>query len=324
MNQLFDIKSRASQHALDPAKFKDPDITAKGEKRASIAFERLKTLWFMTGSLCNIECVNCYIDSTPRNDHFIYLTPEDIAPYFAEIEKMGIGQIEIGFTGGEPFMNPHFLEILEMALIQGHSALILTNAMRPLMRKRVQKGLLKLKNRFCSQMTIRVSLDHYQADKNDKIRGQGSFNLAVNGLNWLSDNGFDIHLAGRTIWGESEAESRNGYAKLIQKHGWNIYPNNAKQLVLFPEMDDKKDVPEITTACWDILGKSPSDIMCASSRMVVRRKGSKTPSVLACTLLWDDPQFEMGRTLKQSFKPVKLNHPHCAKFCVLGGASCSA
>jgi len=94
--------------------------------------------------------------------------------------------------------------------------------------------------------------------------------------------------------------------------------------VLFPEMDELAEVPEITTACWGILNKKPGDVMCASSRMVVKRKGAKNPTVLACTLLPYDAQFELGETLEQAEGAVKLNHPHCAKFCVLGGASCSA
>jgi hypothetical protein len=64
-------------------------------------------------------------------------------------------------------------------------------------------------------------------------------------------------------------------------------------------------------------------MMCATSRMVVRRKGAAGPVVLACTLLVDDPQFELGPTLVAASRPVALNHPHCARFCVLGGASCS-
>ncbi|MGE5565620.1 MAG: radical SAM protein, partial [Parcubacteria group bacterium] len=31
-----------------------------------------------------------------------------------------------------------------------------------------------------------------------------------------------------------------------------------------------------------------------------------------------------GATLAEALGEVPLNHPHCAKFCVLGGASCSA
>jgi hypothetical protein len=46
--------------------------------------------------------------------------------------------------------------------------------------------------------------------------------------------------------------------------------------------------------------------------------------VLSCTLLPYDSAFEMGETLAEAAGEVPLNHPHCAKFCVLGGASCSA
>ena len=93
--------------------------------------------------------------------------------------------------------------------------------------------------------------------------------------------------------------------------------------MLFPEMDAQRDVPEITTACWGILHKSPDDVMCASARMVVKRRDAATPTVLACTLLAYDPHFELGHTLAEAARPVSLNHPYCASFCVLGGAACS-
>jgi len=64
--------------------------------------------------------------------------------------------------------------------------------------------------------------------------------------------------------------------------------------------------------------------MCASSRMIVRRKDADAPSVIACTLLPYEAEFELGQTLEEASRPVSLNHPHCAKFCVLGGGSCSA
>ncbi len=58
--------------------------------------------------------------------------------------------------------------------------------------------------------------------------------------------------------------------------------------------------------------------------MVVKRKGAERPAVVACTLLPYDPQFELGPRLADAAGAVKLNHPHCARFCVLGGGSCSA
>ena len=106
--------------------------------------------------------------------------------------------------------------------------------------------------------------------------------------------------------------------------GLAIDATDPSSLVLFPEMDASADVPEITEACWGILHVSSEAMMCASSRMVIKRKGAARPVVAACTLLPYDDQFAMGGTLGEAGGAVMLNHPHCARFCVLGGASCSA
>jgi len=309
---------------IDPRKFQNPSITAKGEKRAAVFFKELKTLWINSGSLCNIECANCYIQSSPTADHFVYFTPEDMAPYLDEIDERGKERIEIAFTGGEPYLNPHMIRLSEMALERGHDLLVLTNAMKPMMRPRVQKGLLDLQTRFPGKMTLRVSLDHFSQDGHDQERGDGSFAIALTGMAWLTEHDFTLNIAGRAMFSESEEAARKGYAALITSKGWAIDAYDPAITILFPEMDEEIDVPEITVACWGILDVHPDSMMCATSRMVVRRKGEDKPAVLACTLLWDDPQFETGKTLKDSLGPVKLNHPHCAKFCVLGGASCSA
>ena len=131
-------------------------------------------------------------------------------------------------------------------------------------------------------------------------------------------------VAGRVEWAESEVQARQSYGRMFEREGFPIDAMNPGQTVLFPEMDESVEVPEITTDCWGILNKHPDSVMCASSRMVVKRKGAERPTVLACTLLPYDEQFEMGETLAEAEGDVSLNHPHCAKFCVLGGASCSA
>lgn len=305
-------------------KFQDPKITANGEMRARVRYERTKTLWFNTGTLCNIECINCYIESSPSNDRLVYLTVTDVLPFLDELDAAGETGIEIGFTGGEPFMAPEMLDILRLVLERGHSVLMLTNAMQPMMRPRVKGGLMQLNETFGDRLTMRVSMDHFSADLHDKERGAGAYELAMKGLRWLSENGFNLALAGRTIWGEEEEIARKGYAALIASEALAIDPDNAKQLVLFPEMRPDGDPPEITTACWSILDKDPRDLMCASQRMVVKRKGAKKAAVVACTLLPYDPQFELGETLQEARQSVSLNHSYCASFCVLGGGSCSA
>jgi len=305
----------------ESGKFSDPEITADGKSRACVSLHALKTLWFNTGTLCNLTCDNCYIESSPSNDRLAYLSREDVDGYLREIDSSALPVAEIGITGGEPFMNPDILGILEDCLATGASVLVLTNAMRPMMK--CADGLVGLNQRFAPQLTIRVSVDHFDQTLHEMERGSGSWSAMVKGLKWLCGNGFRVHVAGRTRWGEREGELRAGFADFFADLDVAIDANHPAELVLFPEMDDGLDVPEITTECWDILDVDPAGLMCASARMVVRRKGAATPEVVACTLLPYDPEFSLASRLVDSLQPVALNHPHCAKFCVLGGGSCS-
>ena len=47
-------------------KFNNLTLTADGKARAFIEAQDLKTLWFNTGTLCNLTCKNCYIESRDR------------------------------------------------------------------------------------------------------------------------------------------------------------------------------------------------------------------------------------------------------------------
>ena len=76
------------------------------------------------------------------------LTVADVAPYLDELDAAGEAEIEIGFTGGEPFMAPEMLDILRLVLERGHSVLMLTNAMQPMMRPRVKGGLMALRETY--------------------------------------------------------------------------------------------------------------------------------------------------------------------------------
>jgi uncharacterized Fe-S cluster-containing radical SAM superfamily protein len=307
--------------ALDPAKFQDPLVTAKGETRATVALTALETLWFNTGTLCNLTCRNCYIESSPRNDRLDWLTVGDVTCYLDEIARDSLSTRLIGFTGGEPFINPDIIAMLETVLSRGFDALVLTNAMKPL--RKLRAPLLALRECYGDRLALRVSLDHYDPALHEQERGRRSWLPALDGLLWLARNGFRLDVAGRRYTGETEQSLRDGFARLFAAHDIPVDAHDPVRLMLFPEMEPDRDVPEITTACWGILHKSPEDVMCASARMVVRRKAAAEPVVLACTLLAYDPRFEMGRTLAEASRPVSLNHPFCASFCVLGGASCS-
>ncbi len=304
----------------DRAKFSDPQLTARGEARAVVPLHALETLWFNTGTLCNITCAHCYIESSPSNDRLAYLSLADIQLYLDEIERDRLPTKLIGFTGGEPFMNRDIVAILEETLSRGFEVLVLTNAMRPMERHKRQ--LLELKQRYGAQLRLRVSLDDPRAEIHDAERGAGSYEKTLAGLRWLAAHGFNVDVAGRGFAREPEPELRARFQALFDEIGAGLDADDPSALVIFPEMEVSDDPPEISTACWGILNKNPRDVMCASARMVVKRKGEERPAVLACTLLPYDAGFELGDTLRAASGPVSLNHKYCTSFCVLGGASC--
>jgi sulfatase maturation enzyme AslB (radical SAM superfamily) len=313
------VRSNMNMIATESGRFLDPEFTADGKRRARVVPGALQTVWLNTGTLCNLSCENCYIESTPKNDRLSYLSRTEVTTFLDEIIREDLPVREIGITGGEPFMNPHILGILEDCLDRGFKVLVLTNAMRPMMK--CAEGLEILAERFGTRLTLRVSVDHFNPELHEEERGPRSWQPTIAGLRWLDSLDVRLHVAGRTRWGESEVDLRAGFQRLFDAAG--IALNASADLLLFPEMDENLEVPEITQACWGILDVEPGDMMCASARMVVKRKGAVVPEVVACTLLPYSEEFSLGTTLAGSLRQVALNHPHCARFCVLGGGSCS-
>ena len=179
-------------------KFSDPDYTAKGEIRAWVDPIELETLWINTGSLCNLSCENCYIESTPSNDRLAYISADEVRTLLDEITVSKFKTREIAFTGGEPFLNQDLIPMLRLCLQGGFEVLVLTNAMRTLMK--CSDALAELNNSYGGKLKLRISLDHYCEELHAKERGLRSWKPAIAGLKWLSQQNFSISVAGRTFW----------------------------------------------------------------------------------------------------------------------------
>lgn len=80
-----------------------------------VPFAGLGQLWLNAGSLCNITCAHCYMESSPENDRLSYLTVADVVPFLDQAPDLP----EVVLTGGEPFMNPDIIEILRAVLAAG-------------------------------------------------------------------------------------------------------------------------------------------------------------------------------------------------------------
>ena len=105
---------------------------------------------------CNSKCKTCDVWRKANDD----MTVDEWRQVFAHL---GRAPFYLTFTGGEPFMNPQMIDLARVSLERGYKVLILTNAMRPMMRGKMQQGLLALNDAFPGKLTLRVSVDHFDA-----------------------------------------------------------------------------------------------------------------------------------------------------------------
>lgn len=300
-------------------KFKNMFTTSNGDIRASTKMTNLKTLWFNTGSKCNLSCKHCFMKSSPTNDLLAFIKKSDVEKFITNIKDLNIGTNSIGLTGGEPFVNPEIINIVQFILEQKFKLLILTNGSKLI--HKYEKELSEIIQQYGNNLQLRISLDHYTPEIHDKERGINSFNTVLTSIKWLHQQGANITIAGRSLIIEDHQYAITQYKKLLQTIGINLQNN---QLVIFPELRINKDTPEISVKCWNKVTTKPEDLMCSTQRMVVKTKDSNKTVIMPCTLLCYDRSFELGDTINEAIEhTVYLNHPFCAQFCVLGGASCT-
>ena len=156
-------------------KFAKKHTTSLGHNRAFVKFTGLKTLWFNTGTLCNLSCDGCYIESSPINNKLLYLNTKDVDQYLQQIKKYNFSCDTIGFTGWEPFMNKDIISILNLCKKENYNILILTNAMQPMLNKiKELKTFATYKtgfivNKFNDFIKTFSSLVNFIEDKNFKL-----------------------------------------------------------------------------------------------------------------------------------------------------------
>ncbi len=287
------------------------NVTREENPRGYIQPACLEELWFHTGTACNLGCPFCLEGSGPGDDRIQFLLLEDARPLMDEAIELGVKKFS--FTGGEPFVNPHFPEILASAL-ELRPCLVLTNGTDPLGNR--WDRILPLREKP-NPLSFRVSLDHPDPEKHDASRGKGNFRKALETLGRLHQAGFGLSLARLASDVPDEA-----YRPFLEKAG--LPPDT--RIVTFPDLKPpgaSPEVPRITENCMTtyLTGEQRAAFMCNFSKMVVKIGGRV--SVYACTLVDDDPGFDLGETLAEAMeKRVILKHHRCYS-CFACGASCS-
>ena len=182
------------------------------------------------GNICNLKCRICspqysskWIAEQKKYDKIDGIAkdydrldwPEKSEVFWNNIETLIPVLEHLDFTGGEPFINPEILKMIEYCLKANYEVLILTNAMQPMMRKSVKTKLVQLNSSHPGKLTLRISLDHFNETRHNHERGLGTFQKTLEGMDWLRDVGISMKVAGRTIWDESESDIRLGYENLF-------------------------------------------------------------------------------------------------------------
>jgi len=290
--------------------------TPNGDPRGYIQPRQLKELWFHTGTICNLSCPFCLEGSKPGDDRLNKMTFNDVKPWIDEAVSLGVEGFS--FTGGEPFVTKDIVKILDYAL-DFCPCLVLTNATAPLDMRIDELRPLKNKKNL---LNFRVSIDYSDRQKHEAGRGKGTFDLSWRVMGQLHRQGFSVSIARQREKERRTEDVERAYRVLFQKAG---LPADTR-IVSFPDFfkpGSMADVPHITEDCMTRYHtqEGRDQFMCVFSKMVVKKDGHTR--VYACTLVDDDPDYDLGASLTEaSDVRVMLKHHRCYS-CFAQGASCS-
>jgi len=291
-------------------------VTPTGEPRGYIEAHALDELWFHTGTACNLACPFCLEGSKPGDGRLDRIVLEDAKPFIDEAIKLGVKQFS--FTGGEPFIVRDFVNILRYASAL-RPCLVLTNGTDPVIKRIHQIETLRNQP---NPISFRISVDYPDRDQHDAGRGKGSYELAWRGMRMLLDAGFNVSLARQMDPGEDSAIVDTAFEIELKRRR---LPADTT-IVSFPDFlvpGSDPTVPYVTKNCMTTFQTESSrrEFMCAFSRMVIKLRGRMR--VYACTLVDDDPGYDLGGSLGESMEKRVMLHHHRCYSCFAHGSSCS-
>ncbi len=291
-----------------------PDGSNKSNAAPQVALHSLDTLWFqVAGTVCNLACSHCFISCSPTNHTHEYMPLAQVEGYLEEGRALGVK--EYYFTGGEPFLNPDMEAILAATLAQG-PATVLTNGLL-LDRERCTR-LATLAANTPYSLDLRVSIDGFDPASNDPIRGEGTFERILQGLDNLVRAGLnpvmtvtEVHEANGTD------DGRRRFLELMRERG--VEKPRLKVLPVFQIGAESERSGAYET--WQQLqrGDAPDGgwdhLQCSSCRMATDQ------GVWVCPILVNEPGGRMGERLADTLDTFELDHPACWT-CHVHGVSC--
>jgi MoaA/NifB/PqqE/SkfB family radical SAM enzyme len=162
-------------------------VTTARALRAAIDAGRVaERLWLYSNYHCNLRCSYCLTESAPGVARRI-LAPEQMVEAADQARVLGFRSL--GVTGGEPFVIPEMPEILA-ELARRLPVVVLSNA--TLFTDRLLERMRPLAD---MPLTVQVSLDSAEPDRNDELRGPRNFAKVVDAIPRLVALGVPVRIA---------------------------------------------------------------------------------------------------------------------------------
>ena len=282
----------------------------------SVPLTALDQLWFqVSGTVCNLRCSHCFISCSPDNHSFWFMTRAEVRSALEESAAFDVK--EYYFTGGEPFMNNEMVGILDDTLHFG-PATVLTNA--TLLPPRTVEELRRIAKGRCHPLVLRVSVDGPTPAINDAIRGEGTFERAMDGVGSLVAAGFRPIITTMQSWPCEEmpcmlrafrdALGRVGYTEPRLK----VLP----PLLIGEEANRNRGYSPDERVTHEMMhGYDIDQLLCTRARLVT------AAGVYACPILLDYPSARLADTLTEAVG-VSANLGESACYtCYVNGAICS-
>ncbi|MDX1494343.1 MAG: radical SAM protein [Longimicrobiales bacterium] len=293
-----------------------PMEDGEAEAVPEVPLRALDQLWFqVAGTVCNLRCNHCFISCAPDNHSFWFMSRDEVAESLQASVELGVK--EYYFTGGEPFMNREMTGILEDALSLG-PATVLTNA--TLLPQRTVDDLRRLSEASPYTLELRVSIDGVTREMNDAIRGEGTFDRAMDAVGRLAAAGFLPIITTMQSWDDHETDGiLQAFRELLAGVGYRrprlkILP----PLRIGAEARRTRGYDEVERVTLEMMSDYPSELLLCSSARLVTAAG-----VWVCPILLDDPAARLGDSLSEAAQaPARLESQACYT-CWVNGAICS-
>lgn len=269
-----------------------------------VELKHLNHLWFqVTGTLCNLACSHCFNSSGPGVRTFDFLSLETIESELQQAVRLGVR--EVFFTGGEPFLHKHLLEFLVLSLHHAPTT-VLTNG--TLIPDHLAERLAEIEKASRYSLEIRISLDGYTKEMNDRIRGEGVFDKVLAATARLSRYGLLPLVTIVRTWPESEElPAIAGFMQTLKHAGYG-----RPRIKILPPLPLGRELTRIEGGHHEIMltaemlrGFDRDLLMCSNSRIVTNR------GVWVCPLLVEEADARLGNSLEDSVLDYKLRHRAC-------------